>query len=224
MKLKPNCNNGFSLVEMAVVLVIVGLLIGTLVVPMSAQREVRDMINTQTTLDTISEAIYGFAILNGRLPCPTNETNPSAAGYGVENCSITTEGFLPWKTLGVEETDEWGAKRTNTADQWYGYWRYRVDTNFDDAPNFSAQILNSSATFASSLQIEDSSGNVLTANTERPIAIVYSTGVNRLADGENSTVDSTYESDINTPTFDDMMIWITRPVLINRLVAAGKLP
>lgn len=216
---------GFSLVEMAVVLVIVGLLIGSMVMPLTAQRDLQDKMSTQSSLDVIVEAIYGFTILKGRLPCPTNESDPSSAGYGVEDCTITTEGFLPWKTLGVDEADAWASRRVATTDSWAGYWRYRVDTNFDDETNFDTYILATTATYASSLQIQDSDGNTISSTVERPIAIVFSTGTDMTANGENaSTGNNLYESNSETATFDDMLIWITRPVLVNRMVAAGKLP
>ena len=53
------------------------------------------------------------------------------------------------------------------------------------------------------------------------MAIVYSTGSDRTADGENATADTTFEAGEITSTFDDRMLWIGRPMLINRMVAAG---
>lgn len=77
------------------------------------------------------------------------------------------------------------------------------------------------------LVIKDSVGKSLTNTTERPVALVYSTGLNLTADGENSSfepVAGSYQSDVPNPTFDDLLIWFSRPQLINRMVAAGKLP
>jgi hypothetical protein len=34
----------------------------------------------------------------------------------------------------------------------------------------------------------------------------------------------TYQADVPSTTFDDILIWISRPLLMNRMVAAGKLP
>lgn len=226
---------GFTLIEMAVVLVILGLVISTLFAPLAAQRDIKDITGTQTSLSLIKEAINGFAILNGRLPCPTNQADPSNAGYGLEDCSITTEGYLPWKTLGVPETDEWGTHRTLSTDAWVGFWRYRADSNYDSTiALFSTNMLASVPAFADNLIVRDTPvppktiGNDLTpsaAGTEKPIAIVYSTGKDLLANGQNSgAVDSIYESDVNSAAFDDMLIWITRPALVNRMVSAGKLP
>jgi prepilin-type N-terminal cleavage/methylation domain-containing protein len=125
-------NKGFTLVEMAIVLVIVGLLISAFLVPLSAQRDLNDYGKVRADLEQIKEALYGYAIINGRLPCPTSQTNPAAADYGEAAASCAapvTEGYLPWKTLGVREIDSWGTRRTAAADSWNGYWRYRVNPN-----------------------------------------------------------------------------------------------
>ena len=224
-------HQGFTLVEMAVVLVIIGLVVSGLFVPLTAQRDIRDVSGTQSSLKLISEAIYGFTILNGRLPCPSTETDPTNANYGLEDaaCSVSyaNEGYLPWKTLGVPQVDEWGTPRTAVTDPWNGHWRYRIDRNFTTTASFSTNMTSTSPSFGDSLSVQDSSGISLTSTVERPIAIVYSTGKDLVANGQNASYEATagtYENNTNTSTFDDILIWISRPVLVNRLVAAGKLP
>lgn len=61
---------GFTLAEMAVVLVIVALLIAGMMLPLSAQQEIRARQETEKTLSDIREALLGFAVANGRLPRP----------------------------------------------------------------------------------------------------------------------------------------------------------
>lgn len=219
--------NGFSLVEMAVVLVILGFVLATLFAPLAAQRDIKNITGTQASLDQIKEAINGFAVLNGRLPCPAKViADPSSASYGLEDTSAavcTLEGLLPWKTLGVPETDEWGIRRSLITDPWIGYWKYRVDSNYSTTTLFGTNMMASTPSFANNFVVKDTAGNDLTG-TEKPIAIVYSTGKDLVANGQNSSVDSTFESDTNSPAFDDILIWITRPALVNKMVSAGKLP
>lgn len=222
---------GFSLVEMAVVLVILGLVISSLLLPISTQREVQKINATRTNMSLIAEALYGFVILNGRLPCPSTEADPSNVNYGREDASCSSsyvsDGFLPWKTLGVPETDEWGARRTDAASPWHGYWRYRIDRNFTTSVSFNNNILSISPAYGDSLSVIDADGNALTTVTERPLAIVYSTGANLVENGENADFEAmsgTYQSGSISTTFDDMLFWITRPILVNRMVMAGKLP
>ena len=214
-------SRGFTLVEMAVVLVIVGLMLGGLLLPLSAQMDQQRLSETRKSLAEIQEALIGFAIINGRFPCPTTQTDPAAAGYGEEaaNCAApAAEGYLPWKTLGVREIDSWGNRRTATADPWTGYWRYRVNSA-------AAVPFTLTTAFGATLSVQDSAGNSLTTNTESPLAIVYSTGKNLNPDGQNAgAFDGIYQSDSPSTTFDDVTVWISRPILMNRMVAAGKLP
>jgi prepilin-type N-terminal cleavage/methylation domain-containing protein len=214
-------SKGFTLVEMAIVLVIVGLLISAFLAPLSAQRDLNDYAKARTDLEQIKEALYGYAIINGRLPCPTTQTNPAVAGYGEEavNCAApAAEGYLPWKTLGVREIDSWGTIRTATANPWNGYWRYRVNPN-------AAVPFALNTPFGAILSVQDSAGNALTANAESPLAIVFSAGKNLNPNGQNAgAFDGIYQSDVPVPNFDDVTVWISRPVLMNRMVAAQKLP
>lgn len=116
--------NGFTIMEMAVVLVIMGLVLGGLIAPFSMQMEQRNLINTRATMETAKEALIGFAMTNGRLPCPadgnsngresfcTNATGACGAVlYTVQlhgRCSNPYNGFLPAATLGLSGTDNQG--------------------------------------------------------------------------------------------------------------------
>ncbi|MDP2785976.1 MAG: prepilin-type N-terminal cleavage/methylation domain-containing protein, partial [Sulfurimicrobium sp.] len=82
MKTHRNNAFGFTLVEMAIVLIIIGLLLGGLLMPLSAQMEQRRISETQKTLDEINQALIGFAVANKRLPCPSTQTDPAATDYG----------------------------------------------------------------------------------------------------------------------------------------------
>lgn len=220
-------SNGFSLIEMAIVLFIVALLLGGLLPTVSSQIEQQRRSETQKQLAEIQQALQGFAIINGRLPCPTTITNPATAGYGEEAASCAAnpaaEGYLPWKTLGVAEIDAWGSKRSSNGDPWTGYWRYRVDRIYASAFTLTTGFS------ADALTVRDNVGANLTTTTERPIAIIFSTGKNLSADGQNANssfepTSGIYQSDVPSPTFDDLLIWISRPQLFNRMVTAGKLP
>lgn len=218
-RLRPDFNSGFTLTELAIVLVIVALLIGGMLLPLSAQRDIHNTGETGKQLNEIKDALLGFAVLYGRLPCQSSTSNPADPKYGLEDSPCNdVEGYLPWKSLGVGEIDAWGTQRSATGDPFRGYWRYRVVNVYATLPPFT---LSSSA---SNLIVQDSAGNNLTNGTDGPIAIIYSTGPDLVASGQNATADSTYQAGERSQGFDDMLVWIARPILFNRMIAAGKLP
>lgn len=109
MQLKRPDIHGFSLVEMAVVLVIVGLLIGGLLAPLAMQMEQRNFAETQKRLEAAREELLGFAIANGRLPCPASSSSSgdeSPSGGGT--CTNYLDGYLPARALGVTQVDSSG--------------------------------------------------------------------------------------------------------------------
>ena len=69
---------GFTLVELALVIGIIGFLLGALLVPLATQVQQRNRRETEKHLESIKEAMYAFAIVEGRLPC-ADCANSSAA-------------------------------------------------------------------------------------------------------------------------------------------------
>lgn len=129
---------GFTLAELAIVLVIVSLLLGGMLMPLGSQQEMRSRGETAKALGLIVESLIGFALINGRLPCPAVPTLASGSGgicaaggsALVAGCEATTgtgtslacasrHGVLPWATLGLPETDAWGNR-----------YSYRVAAHF----------------------------------------------------------------------------------------------
>ena len=129
-----NFQTGFTLAELAIVLVIVGLLIGGMLVPLSAQRDLQNIRETEKQLSEAKEALLGFTAAFGRLPCPdtdsdgsennnppTTENYTPIAGQSTQTFSVcpNAEGDLPFDTLGTSRQDSWGNR-----------FRYRVTPSF----------------------------------------------------------------------------------------------
>ena len=212
---------GFTLTELAIVLVIMSLLSGGILLSLSAQAENRNLNNTRQQLGEIKDALLGFAATNGYLPCPDVDNDPANASYGVADISgcSTGEGWLPFKTLGTYEHDPWGSHRTQVGDLPQGRWRYRLDSAYGSAISLATSQ-------ADGLAVVDRNGTPLTNsgdNRDRPIAIIYSTGADGVANGRNGDAASNeYVADTQGPGFDDQLLWISRPLLFNRLIAAGR--
>jgi prepilin-type N-terminal cleavage/methylation domain-containing protein len=103
--------SGFSLVEMAVVLAIVGLLLGSLLLPLGAQIEQQQMNETQRRLEMARDALAGFATANRRMPCPASATSLgvevilTAFTPGGGACTLPWTGYVPAATLGLLPVD-----------------------------------------------------------------------------------------------------------------------
>ncbi len=113
---------GFTLVEMAIVLVILGFVLSALLLPLQAQRQQVFQAQTAGTLENSKRALLGFAQSRGRLPCPaTAASNGAELPLGGGICTQQV-GFLPAATLGVEPTDAQGF----ALDAWNNRIRYAV--------------------------------------------------------------------------------------------------
>ena len=245
-----NQQKGFTLVEMAMVLLIVALLLGGMLVPLSAQMEQRNISDTQKALSEIKETIIGYALANGQLPCPAVPTIPTGqAGAGIAQtppCTLTNStGVLPWATLGVSETDAWGNRYTYRVSSdfadglgvTFGYDQYSNPCSPSPAPVNATFALCSVGTL--NVLSAASGGNTIAGYVP---AVIISHGKNGAGaytpqgtplpvgsnadEQENSdgSSDTTYVTHAPTPTFDDLVVWISPNILMNRMVAAGKLP
>ena len=210
--------SGFTLVEMAIVLVIVGLLVSTLLTPLSAQRDLKDYSQVRSDLEQIKEALYGYAIVNGSLPCPDTDGD-GVANAGCSSASnSSTGGNLPWVTLGVQGNDPWNNP-----------YQYRVNGAF-----IAVFSLASAGSGAGILRVYTDSGLTSTLASNVP-AVIYSSGKNGAVQPptsadelENTTTgakfDANFVSHEFTPTFDDVVVWVSSNILFNRMVTSGKLP
>lgn len=100
-KQNGNCNQrGFTLIELAVVIVLLGLMTAAVLPTVAKRHEVKMVIETREILKSVRSALMGFAIINHRLPCA------DADGDGLEDCG-TLIGEPPWQSLGVGRSDTW---------------------------------------------------------------------------------------------------------------------
>jgi prepilin-type N-terminal cleavage/methylation domain-containing protein len=203
--MKSNTNRGFTLVELAVVLIIVGLVLGSLFVPISAQVSQAQSLETRRDLLDIKEALLGYALINGKLPCP--DTTGTAS----------TEGNLPWSTLGFKAKDAWGQP-----------FRYRVNNAFT-----TTFLLTTAGSGAGVIRICTNYTCTKTEASNVPL-VVYSKGKNgglslaEMTDSdekENADLDGNFvNKDPVEGAYDDMVTWISINILMNRMVSVGKLP
>lgn len=243
---------GFTLAELAIVMLIVSLLIGGLMMPLSAQIDYRNTSDTHRTLAEIHEALVGFAAANGRLPCPASATSNgqesfAAGGSATDgNCSDFYGGFLPAVTLGVTPTDQDGF----AIDAWGQRIRYAVYrepaigsvahpfTRINGIKNATISSISAKDLLfvcSSASGIGGSDCGTAVKLTDKAPVVFFSTGKN-VGSGTGTDESKNLDGDrvfiFHEPTpssatngeFDDLVTWLSPNVLYSRMIAAGQLP
>ena len=236
---------GFTLAELAITVVIMGLLLGGLIGPISRQVDQGRISETRKLLEIAREALLGYAVINKTLPCP----DTTGDGLAEATCptAATQVGNLPWATLGLPEADSWGTR-----------FRYGV------SPGFTTTI---ALTSVGALSVNQRGGTKTISSlaggaAPAAAAVILSFGKNgyggTMADGSAAgiaraavpatNVDETTNAAAGTSTFsirtpidpsntcsdtvgatplcefDDQLLWLAPTVIIGRMVAAGQLP
>ena len=166
---------GFTLVELAVVMAIVALLLGTLMYTLSAQSEQRNFEETRRRLEAARELLLAYAIVNGRLPCPATAASTgdeSPAGGGA--CTTYYGGWLPARTIGYQVLDA----QNFALDAWGNRIRYAVSSTLDTTvPTCAAPAANHFTTAA------NLKANGITCSPSDLIVCKSATGITALACG-----------------------------------------
>jgi prepilin-type N-terminal cleavage/methylation domain-containing protein len=117
---------GFSLVELAMVLLVVGFLTALFLPATNTMLDNNRRKETRTKLDALEAAMTRFVMTNRRLPCPADGSLlPTDANQGLElaaggACTVAalTNGVVPWRTLAISQND--------AIDAWNMLISYRV--------------------------------------------------------------------------------------------------
>lgn len=222
---------GFSLVELTIVLIIVSLLASGLLFGIAAQRNAAETSDARRQLENIHEALVGYAMANGRLPCPAPANlasgDPSAGIAATPPCEDSAQhGVLPWVTLGLPESDPWGNR-----------FSYSASNIYTAAKGAEAQASFSLASVGN-INVKESAGSTTSIASELPAVVVshgsksagaYQSSGAKLPgasgdEAENADADLSFVAHAPGGSFDDLLIWIAPSILKAKMVAAGRLP
>lgn len=226
---------GFTLVELAIALAVIAILGTSVLMAVRVQTTQRQITDTRVALDEARSALLAYAAVNGELPCPAQGGAP---GSGQEQVRVagrcpSSRGLLPWESLGITALDGWGHRLA-----------YVVSSDF------AANDLLTLET-PGSIQIKAGGGSpTQLASADAVAAAVWSFGSNGTfgtnADGSQLPPLAGTGADEQTNgslagqqvvardlaedpgsangVFDDQVIWLSRYVVFNRLIEAGRLP
>jgi prepilin-type N-terminal cleavage/methylation domain-containing protein len=100
---------GFSLIEVAIGLMIIGLIASSMIASIRQQTEQRRVTETKVSLNQARDAVMAYLTSQGRLPCPASATSNGQESIlsnssGIITCTLEA-GFLPAVTLGMTGLD-----------------------------------------------------------------------------------------------------------------------
>jgi prepilin-type N-terminal cleavage/methylation domain-containing protein len=219
----PKQQRGFTLIEIAIVLVIIGLLLGGLIMPLRTQRDINQRQATELQLQEIRAALIGFAQTNNRLPCPA-----AAGGLGVSAACIAANNRVPYATLGIQGTVING----DLVDVWQQPLRYTLANGLGAAITIALPVAPLSICTQTPCP---NAANLITGVAD---AVVLSTGkdgadipasvspdqvMNRAAGSTSFVMRTPTEYQVTGVEFDDLVVWVAHPTLIYELGRAGRL-
>jgi len=239
--MRVKTTRGFTLIEMSIVLIVVSLILAGVLKTVGVQRQQLKRDETRQQLETIKEALIGFALTNGRLPCPDTDVpadgieNPPGPASGTPCTS--DEGVIPHVDIGIGNQDVWGNR-----------YLYRVtgtgNPSFADEPpslvgvpqGVNASFSVDPALAIGDITVNDELGTSIATQVPAIVIAFGENGASQIAcggglsareqencDGDTTFVDSFY-SDVAGSRYDDLVIWIPLTVLKARMIEAALLP
>ena len=241
--------NGFTLIEVAIVMLILAVLISAAILPLRGQRQTANINTARDDIEAIEEALYGFAIANGRLPCPTQ---PGVGGVeqpagGI--CVNGSIGFVPSTTLGLKGDVNCDGL---LVDPWGRPYLYSVTTVLAGNNTYTRSGVGSIQDVTITALAGQPALRICTDSacgtnlTDEAVAVIISTGENTAASadqlqnageaaiasgcttnyGVSADNDYVYHTAVEEAgnEFDDIVSWISPNILFAKMLAAGRLP
>lgn len=244
---------GFSLVELSVVVLVIGIVLTMGIGAWTANLENQAHAATAQRQAAIKEALTGYLRRNRRLPCPDTDftapdgvENRTTAGDPTTACSAAF-GIVPYTTLGLA--------RDAARDGWGNFFSYHVsNTNITAGGNHNWSANSDwtrSAWFRTGntgvITVNDRSGATVTAIATNAVAVIVSHGRNGFGaytvGGTRNTLPSTgtdedsntnagttyYRREVTTDDaatggpFDDQVLILTAGDLLEPLFREGSL-
>lgn len=231
---------GFSLVELAVVLVIIGFLMVSGILAFNSQVDIRNYEETTRRLNVAAEHVLAFAIANRRLPCPAAPSSTGVESITAGACNNSFNGFLPAQTIGFPyfdsdryALDAYGNRiRYAVASAITGCTGSSTTPHFSSAANLKANGISCRPNDLDVCTTAACAARVI--STQTAVFVLVSTGKNGALTGayvtdelENTDGDARFVSRTpggDTDTFDDIVLAVPVGVLYSRLTTAAVLP
>lgn len=226
---KNKMEQGFSLLELAIVMVLIGLVVAPAISMYHNNRIKTDWQGTEDNIETNVDELGRFRSVFGRYPCPASRTAvPGDLNYGHEDCTVhpfgtcvggtctftsnivgqqVLTGTIPFKTLNLQESESY--------DRYLNRLSYAVTLELTDGTTFDLQgggigIIDKSPTPTSIIDPPDRAHFIVISHGHNQIGGTTKAGVlsaacvtGTLFEQENCDIDATFLSGEIEDDFDD---------------------
>lgn len=231
---KHNNDFGFSLLELAIVFVVAGLIIAPAISIYHNYRVDKDWTETEKNIDEAVNEIGGFRAVYSKYPCPASLTaQPGNLNYGLEDCTVNAlgtcvggictyasnisgrvvvVGALPFKTINLQESESY--------DKSLNRLTYAVTRDLTDSATFDVSlgaigiIDKTGATIIDPIDTAHfaviSHGQNKIGGFTRAGVQGYSCAVGSTSEQENCDADSVFLSGDVDSNFDDRIEFFSR--------------
>ena len=219
--------HGFTLIELAIVMVVVGLMLAGAMKLLGSQLDQSRFKATRDHLQTAYDALVAFYASHAYLPCPADGALPgSDANYGRAQpeasgaCAgvAAANQVLPWRTLGLQDELSF--------DGWHQRLSYHVSAALTSAGSASPgdlSVRDGAAGVPGTAEITPAAAFVVLSHGENGLGAWLASGQRKTTagvsaqEGENTDgaepfVDKPLSQAVGDE-FDDIVIWREKPAL-----------
>ncbi len=226
---------GFTLIEMAIVLVVIGLVVGGGITAVGPIIQGAKVSETRSRLDALEAALTLYAIQYSCLPCPaanagdgTAQFTGAASGCGTGCTSV--RGVVPWQTLGLSRAD--GSDPFGTRISYEVTAALVVAGSMNRSGTTYTPLGTVIVTTAAAAPITSTAAYVLVSHgPNRHYGYLETTGTlipavgGSTVEDDNQTTDNTYfqddfKMDPGATYFDDIVRWRSKQFIV-QLCGAG---
>ena len=230
---------GFTLIELAIVLLIIGLLSKNRLEPIAFAQERQRYSKSYSNLQFIKESLLAHVVATGTLPCPISANKPSGANTSIV-CNVD-QGGIPAAILGIAGAvnehgallDEWGrdylyavslSSHPAEGDQHLPDW-----TTVGEASAVGIANLRGSLALCMRATAVSCPMNQVRANELAFVVVSNGRKISQAAretensDGDNIFVVAEYSIEGST-AFDDQVVWSSAQEVMYWMLRAAWLP
>ena len=145
---KNSSRSGFSILELAVVLTVISLIVGSALAVGATRIQAAKIQETEAKMKAISDILDSFVQTYGYIPCPADPIAlTTAPEFGVSNCASPNVVSSGTARIGVVPTVTLGLAPAVMMDGWNRRITYAMDTRLSDKNGYNTGDVTGATTY-----------------------------------------------------------------------------